>query len=124
MALIAATPIPVDGFAVPATLPNAASAGGDEAESGPGRFLVVRNANAGAATVTVNEPAAVDGVVQYEVVVAATSGIAFIPLGRRNFAPHAVELGNLRRNTNVDDRAHWTYDITSSVTVDVYELPS
>lgn len=125
MALIATTNIPVDGFTVPTPLPNAAAGGaGDEAEAGAGTFLAVRNASAGAITVTVREPAVARGVVQYAVNVPATNGLALIPLGERNMHPHEAEGGTLRRNTNVNDRAHWTYSATASVTCAVYRLPT
>lgn len=125
MALIATTPIPVDGFAVPTPLPNAASGGaGDEAVAGDGVVLAVRNASVGAVTVTVRVPAAVGGIAQYDVIVAATNGLALIPLGVRNFHPHDALGTSLQRNTNANDRAHWTYSATASVTCAVYQLPS
>jgi hypothetical protein len=80
MALLTVTDAPLTGLAnIPLT---AAAVSGDEAPSGVGVILVIKNTDAATKTVTVTTPGTVSGlaIADISVVVPATTGIAIIPL--------------------------------------------
>jgi hypothetical protein len=110
MAALAVTAVPVAG-GLPdlAAAAVAATALGDTAPCGPGRFLFVRNADSGPHTVTVNTPGTVSGLAIPNVAVVVAAGkTALLPL-----AP-------VFRGTS--GRAAITYDAVTSVTIAVLEL--
>lgn len=107
MAILAVTNVPVATGVTVATVP--AASGGDEAPTGPGRFLYVKNASAGSVTVTVVTPGTVSGLAIADaslVVAAGASGI--------------IPLANIFANAL--GRAPITYSAVTSVTVGVFEL--
>ncbi|MFD9064186.1 hypothetical protein ACFVZ3_21985 [Kitasatospora purpeofusca] len=89
---------------------TAASAGGDTAPTGPGRFLVVKNGDASSHTVTVVTPGTVNGLAVADATVTVPAGkIHTIPLG-------GVFAGPTARRANI------TYDAVTSLTVGAFEL--
>lgn len=109
MAALNIVTVPVNGgigledSAVPA------SAGGDTAPVGAGRFLYVANGDAAPHTVTVSTPGTVSGLPLPEVAVA-------VPAGESAILP----LTAVFRGTN--GRASVTYDAVTAVSVAVFEL--
>ncbi|MFD3657030.1 hypothetical protein [Streptomyces sp. NPDC058620] len=110
MALLAVIPVPVNGglpdmaaLAVPAT------ALGDTAPCGPGRFLFVRNADAASHTVTVATPGTVSGLPIPEVAIVVAAGKSAV-----------LPLAPVFRGTS--GRAAITYNSVTAVTVAVLEL--
>ncbi|MFF2774856.1 hypothetical protein ACFVU3_08095 [Streptomyces sp. NPDC058052] len=111
MAALNPTLVPVDG-GVPdlGAVAVAATALGDTAPCGPGRFLAVINADASPHTVTVVTPGTVDGLaIEDLAVTVAASKTAIIPLPRRPFAGGT-------------GRAAITYDAVTAVKVAVLEI--
>ena len=91
----------------------AAAGGGDDAETGAGVVLVVKNGSGSAITVTVATPEVFDGDLTLQdrtVSVAATTGQSFIPLGSRYRDP-------------TTGRATITYSAVTTVTVGVFRFP-
>jgi hypothetical protein len=89
----------------------AAAAGGDTAEVGPTKFLVVKNADASSKTVTIATPGTVNGfAIADGTYIVAASKEAVIPLGNV-----------FRGSTGV---AAITYSAVTSVTVGVFDLGS
>lgn len=87
----------------------AAASGGDSAEVGPGKFLVVLNGDASSKTVTVSTPGTVSGLAVADATyVVATLDTCIIPLAE-------VFRG-------ADGRAAITYSAVTSVTVGAFEL--
>lgn len=98
----------------------AAGAAGDEAPAGDGHFVWVRNNSAGSIDLTINVPVAQNAVVQYVPAIAAGAQ-ALVPIPQRNVHSHLSK--TVERNTNVADRAHWTYSSETSVEVAVVKAP-
>lgn len=90
---------------------SAAASGGDTAEVGSGRFLVVKNGDAGNHTVTIATPGTRSGL-------AIADGVYDAPAGKYTLVP----LADVFRGAN--GRASITYDAVTSVTVGVFELGS
>jgi hypothetical protein len=89
----------------------AAASGGDTAEVGPGKFLVVLNGDASSKTVTIDTPGTVSGLaIAQATYVVATLDTCIIPLA------------NVFRGST--GRASITYSAVTSVTVGVFELGS
>ena len=87
----------------------AATALGDSAPVGPGRFLVVKNSDASSHTATVVTPGTVAGLGVADATLVVPAGkIGLLPLPRL-FA-------------GADGRAAITYDAVTTVTVGVFEL--
>jgi hypothetical protein len=89
----------------------AATAGGDTAQVGPGKFFVVSNGDASAKTVTIVAPGTVSGL-------AVADGAYVIAAGDIGIVP----LANVFRGAT--GRASITYSAVTSVTVGVFELGS
>jgi hypothetical protein len=90
----------------------AAAGGGDDAETGAGVFLVVKNASGSPITVTIATPEVFDGDLQMDnraVSVAATTGQSFIALTNRYRDP-------------TTGRATITYSGVTSLTVGVFRV--
>jgi hypothetical protein len=86
-----------------------ATALGDSAPVGPGRFLIVKNADASSHTVTIITPGLVAGLAIGDATVVVPAGkLSVIPLPRL-FA-------------GADGRASITYDAVTTVTVGAFEL--
>jgi hypothetical protein len=110
MAQLATTSLPVAGGGSITDALVAAAAGGDSAAVGEGRFLVVKNGDAGSHTVTLSTPGTVKGVAIAEVAVVVAAGkTSAIPLSAVLFK-------------DATGRAAITYDAVTSVTVGVFEL--
>ncbi len=93
----------------------AAAAGGDTFSPGQHTFLHIKNASAGAITVTVVTPGTTSGLAIADVAVSvpATTGDRMIgPLGGSLVADPATGLGNI------------TYSAATSVTVAIIDVPS
>lgn len=91
-----------------------ASPGGDDCATGGGVFLLVKNANAAARTVTLATPQKVDGdlaVADRTFTVAATTGLSVIPVP------------DLYRDP-ATGRASISYDNATGLTVCVVRVPS
>lgn len=91
-----------------------AATNGDTAACGSGTFLVVKNANAAACTVTITTPGQVDGrlaIADSTFSVAATTGLGIIPLITSLYADPTTGLATIN------------YSVTSSVTVAVVRVP-
>ncbi|MGW1278018.1 hypothetical protein ACWD4V_13840 [Streptomyces tsukubensis] len=98
-----ATGVSVEGSDVPA------SAGGDTAPVGPGRFLYVRNGDAASKTVTIATPGTVSGLPIPDVAVPVPAGeSALIPLATLFRGPTG--------------RAAITYSAVTGVSVAAFEL--
>ena len=81
MAALTKTTVPIQGQRFD-TLLTAVSAS-DDCEAGPGVYLIVKNANAGACTVTLVTPGTIDGdlaIADRTVSVPATVGYTIIPV--------------------------------------------
>ncbi|MFK4096727.1 hypothetical protein [Streptomyces anthocyanicus] len=90
---------------------TAAASGGDTAEVGSGKFLIIKNGDAGDHTVTVASPGTQRGL-------AISNGVYDAPAGAYTLVP----LADVFRGAN--GRAAITYDAVTSVTVGVFELGS
>lgn len=89
----------------------AAASGGDTADVGPGKFLVVFNGDGSAKTVTIDTPGTVSGLaIAQGTYVIQTLDVCIIPLA------------NVFRGST--GRAAITYSAVTSVTVGVFELGS
>jgi hypothetical protein len=109
MAQLATTLVPVNGGVSITDALVAATAGGDTAAIGAGRFLVIKNGDAGSHTATLTTPGTVSGVAVAEVAVVVAAGkTSTIPLD----SIFKTSIG----------RAQITYDAVTSVTVGVFEL--
>lgn len=109
MAALAVTPAPVNGGASISDALVAATALGDTAPCGPGRFLVMKNGDAAPHTATVATPGTVAGLDVANAALAVAAGeTAVLPL-TQVFA-------------GAGGRASITYDAVTSVTVAVIEL--
>lgn len=96
-----------------ASLPVAAT-NGDTAACGSGTFLLVKNANAAACTVTLVTPGQVDGrlaVADSTFTVAANTGLGVIPLIPSLYADPTTGLATIN------------YSVTASVTSAVVRVP-
>lgn len=110
MAALNVTPVPVGaGLADLAGAAVAATALGDTAPVGPGRFLAVFNGDASSHTATVVTPGNADGH-------AIADGTLTVAAGKTGLLP----LHNIYRGAT--GRAAITYDAVTSVTVAVIEL--
>ncbi|MFE2106639.1 hypothetical protein ACFXAF_12340 [Kitasatospora sp. NPDC059463] len=110
MAALTLTVVPIAGGASQTDNLVAASAGGDTAPTGPGRFLVVKNADASSHTVTVSTPGTVNGL-------AVADATVTVPAGKTSQIPLAgVFAGPTARRANI------TYDAVTSLTVGAFEL--
>lgn len=87
----------------------AASGGGDTAPVGPGRFLVVRNADAAPHTVTVATPGTVSGL-------AVADATLTVAAGKTSSLPLAPAF------KGATGRAAITYDGVTSLSVGAFEL--
>ena len=117
MATLAVTPLPAGGLTNPALVP--AAGGGDQAEPGPGRFLVVRNASGVSVTATFRTPVAVGAVRQQAVP---------IPAGATHYQPIPARGGPFQAGAAVIERdpdanATVTYSAVASVTVGAFQAP-
>ncbi|CAL9457265.1 hypothetical protein SUDANB15_02545 [Streptomyces sp. enrichment culture] len=90
---------------------TAAASGGDNAEVGSGKFLVVKNGGTGNRTITIATPGTRSGL-------AVSDGVYDAPAGKYTLVP----LADVFRGAN--GRAAITYDAVTSVTVGVFELGS
>jgi len=84
VALMATNTVPIQGLRFDNLL--AAVSASDTMEAGAGVYLIVKNANAGACTVTLLTPETVDGdlaVADRVVTVVATTGYSVIPVTQR-----------------------------------------
>ncbi|GGV86720.1 hypothetical protein GCM10010294_67690 [Streptomyces griseoloalbus] len=109
MAALDIVTVPVNGGIGLEDSAVAASAGGDTAPVGPGRFLYVMNGDAAPHTATVATPGTASGLPLPEVAVVVPAGeSAILPLT-------AVFRG-------VNGRASVTYDAVTAVSVAVFEL--
>lgn len=111
MAALTTNVIPNQGLRFD-TLLVAAAGGGDDAETGPGVFLVVKNASGGAITVTVVTPEVFDAdltLADRTVSVPATVGYSFIALTSRYRDP-------------TTGRATITYSGVTTLTVGVFRV--
>ncbi|MFD5050874.1 hypothetical protein ACFWMH_10585 [Streptomyces tendae] len=109
MAALDITPVPVNGGIGLEDSAVAASASGDTAPVGPGRFLYVMNGDAAPHTATVATPGSVAGLPLPEVAVVVPAGESAV-----------VPLTPVFRG--VGGRASITYDAVTSVNVAVFEL--
>ncbi|MFC8176529.1 hypothetical protein [Streptomyces sp. NPDC057325] len=109
MAALPIVLVPVAGGASVEAADTAASAGGDTAPVGEGRFLYVRNGGASARTVTITTPGTVSGLPIGDVTVT-------VPAGEAKLVP----LTSIVRGVN--GRAAITYDAVTSVMVAAFEL--
>lgn len=111
MTALAATVVPNVGIDMSTLL--VAPTNGDTAPTGPGVFLLVKNANAAVCVVTIACPALVDGRLttsSSSFTVPATTGLGVIPL-----LPIYAGASGLATIT--------TYSVTSTVTVGVVRVP-
>jgi hypothetical protein len=88
---------------------TAAASGGDSAEVGTGKFLVIKNGDASAKTVTIVTPGTKSGL-------AIADGTYVVAAGDYCFVP----LANVFRGS--DGRAAITYSAVTSVSVGAFEL--
>lgn len=109
MAALDITVVPVNGGIGLEDSAVAASAGGDTAPVGPGRFLYVMNGDAVAHTATVATPGTVAGLPLPEVAVGVPAGESAV-----------VPLTTVFRGVN--GRASITYDAVTAMSVAVFEL--
>jgi hypothetical protein len=113
MTALAANVIPYVGLDISTLL--VAPTNGDTAPCGPGVFLLVRNTNAAACTVTINCPAKVDNRLTTSASssppIALTTGLGLIPLPSY-YADPITGLATIA-----------TYSVTSGVTVGVVRVP-
>lgn len=115
MAVLAVQDIPVAGFE-PQLDP--ADAAGDEAPTGAGTFVVVRNAGLSAVTVTARVPVAVGGVIEVAPSVAAGADL-WLPVPVRNHDPHGTRV--IQRDP--DARATLAYSAVTDVSVGAVRAP-
>ncbi|MFB6710629.1 hypothetical protein [Streptomyces sp. NPDC056333] len=109
MAALAVNLVPVNGGTVLDTKTVAATALGDTAPVGPGRFLYIMNGDTAQHTVTIVTPGTVSGLAIPDVAVVVAAGkSAVVPLHRL-----------FRGSTG---RASITYDAVTAVKVAVLEL--
>lgn len=108
MATLTAQTVSVAGTAPTYT---AAASGGDEAPTGSGLVLYVRNGSASAITVTVTTPGTVQGL-------AIADATLSVPAAKSGFVP----LDNVYRSPSTG-RASITYSASASVDVAVLQLP-
>lgn len=109
MAALATTVVPLAGVRFDDKL-VAAAGGGDTAQTGAGVFLVVKNGDSGAHTVTIATPETVDGLAVADRALAVAAGqTAVIPVTDRYRNPST-------------GRAAITYDGVTSVTVGVFRV--
>ncbi|MET9516389.1 hypothetical protein [Streptomyces sp. NPDC002994] len=109
MAALALIQAPINGGVVLEDSAVAATALGDTAPTGPGRFLYVKNADASSKTVTVATPGTVSGLAIPDVAVVVAAGkSAVLPLA-------AVFRG-------ASGRASITYSAATAVTVAAFQL--
>jgi hypothetical protein len=110
MAALTTHVVPLTGLQLDAQL-VAATSGGDDCQTGSGVFLAVKNADAGAHTVTLATPQTVDGdlTVSDRTVSVAAGKTSFIPVTDRYRDP-------------ATGRAAITYDGVTSVTVAVIRV--
>lgn len=110
MAALTTNVVPLTGLQLDALL-VAATSGGDDAPTGAGVLLVVKNADSASHTVTLATPATVDGdlAIADRAVTVAAGKTEFIPL-----------TGRYRNPTT--GRASITYDAVTSVTVAVIRV--
>lgn len=110
MAALTTHPVPLTGLQLDAQL-VAATAGGDDCQTGAGVFLAVKNADATAHTVTLATPGTIDGdlAIPDRAVVVAAGKTSFIPVTDRY------------RNTGTG-RAAITYDGVTSLSVAVIRV--
>lgn len=90
----------------------AATAAGDDCETGAGVYLVVDNADTVLHTATLETPGVIDGDL------AIADRPLAVPAGER----HAIPVTNRYRNP-VTGRASITYDAVTAVTVGVFRAP-
>lgn len=109
MAALTLTTLPIAGGVSITDNLVAAAALGDTAPVGPGRFLVVRNADAAPHTVTIATPGSVSGLAISEATMTVAAG-----------ETNAIPLGQVFRGSS--GRAAITYDAVTSVTVGAFEL--
>lgn len=109
MAALAVTTVAVAGGASITDSLVAAGAGGDSAPVGPGRFLVVKNADAAPHTVTIATPGTVSGLAIPDATLTVAAG-----------ETGAIPLPRLFRGTA--GRAAITYDAVTSLSVAVLQL--
>ncbi|MCP3758212.1 hypothetical protein [Streptomyces sp. TBY4] len=109
MAALALTLVPVAGGATLDTTAVSATALGDTAPIGPGRFLYVFNGDATSKTVTIASPGTVSGVAIANVTVTVAAG-----------KTACVPLTGLSRGA--DGRAAITYSAVTAVKVGAFEL--
>jgi hypothetical protein len=109
MAALNVVTVPVNGGIGLEDSAVAASAGGDTAPVGPGRFLYVMNGDAASHTATVATPGTASGLPLPEVAVVVAAGESAI-----------LPLASVFRGAN--GRASITYDAVTAVSVAVFEL--
>jgi hypothetical protein len=109
MAALEVVTVPVNGGLTLENNDVAASALGDTAPVGPGRFLYIANGDASPHTATIATPSTVAGLALPEVAVVVAAGESAV-----------VPLASVFRGAN--GRASITYDAVTSVTVAVFEL--
>lgn len=109
MAALALTTVPVNGGVTMDTTAVAATALGDTAPCGTGRFLYVFNGDASSKTVTLATPGTVSGVAISNVTITVAAGKTGV-----------IPLTDIFRGA--DGRAAITYDAVTSVKVAAFEL--
>lgn len=111
MATVSTQALPKAGLAAPTY--SAASAGGDKVTPGPGVYLHVKNASAGAIIPTIVTPGTVDGLAITD------RACVSVPAGGEAFIP--VTNVDLYRNT-ADGLADITWSASASVTFAVLRV--
>lgn len=115
MAVLSVQVLPVAGVSPTFT---AAASGGDEVPVGPGHFVVVKNASAGAVTVTFRVPVA-DGAVTQTAPSVAAGAERWFPVPVRDYSRHAAATIIPDANAN----ATLAYSAVTSVTVAAVKAP-
>lgn len=110
MAALTTSAVPLQGLQLDALL-VAATSGGDDAQTGAGVVLVVKNADASSHTVTLVTPGTVDGDL------AVTDRAITVAAGKTELIP----LTGTYRNPSTG-RANITYDAVTSVSVAVVRV--